>query len=161
MGGPDSTLRDRFRRARLVQDARGRFDSRWQMYSLEFEDGSDTLNRFVDQAWCDGITGMCGGSHEAQDRWSAVVSGRPDLKVLAPPGLDVCVVVGTTSRSAGCPADAYAVDMDRRASQGESIKGAMQIADQQSAKALPCHACQQPTARAEGRLTRRPTGSAS
>ena len=89
MTSPENSLRDRLLEAGYayaVQDVRGRFNSEgeWRMYFAESEDGPDTIDWVVDQLWCDGNVGMCGGSYEAQDQWSAAMSGHPNLKAIAP-----------------------------------------------------------------------------
>jgi uncharacterized protein len=145
MNNPDNTLRDRLLGsgyAYAVQDVRGRFnsDGHWRMYFAEFEDGSDTLDWLVEQTWCDGNIGMCGGSYEAQNQWAAAISGHPNLKALAPLASTTASLWDNEPIRGGALLTQmahYAVDMGRHSFQIDSIKDEMWAVDQESARTLP------------------------
>jgi putative CocE/NonD family hydrolase len=70
----------------VVQDVRGKFRSEGETVAFvrEVEDGYDTLEWLVSQAWCDGNVGMWGDSYYGFTRWAAVASEHPALKAIVP-----------------------------------------------------------------------------
>lgn len=148
MTSPDNVLRDRLLAAGYayaVQDVRGRFNSEgeWRMYFAEFDDGVDTLDWLVEQSWCDGNIGMCGGSYEAQDQWSAAISGHPNLKAIAPLASTTASLWDNEPIRGGALLTQmahYAVDMGMHAYQIDSIQESMWVADKESATVLPVSA---------------------
>ena len=70
----------------VVQDVRGKFRSEGETlaFTHEVEDGYDTIDWMVGQAWCDGMVGMWGDSYYGYTQWAAVASGHPALKAIVP-----------------------------------------------------------------------------
>ena len=69
-----------------VQDVRGRYASAGTSlpYNNEGQDGFDTLEWIVRQAWCDGRVGMWGASAVGAVQWQAAAEGATGLAVLCP-----------------------------------------------------------------------------
>jgi hypothetical protein len=70
----------------VCQDVRGRFTSEGEFATFvhEREDGEDTLEWLVHQAWCDGNVGMFGQSYVGLTQWQAALSRHPALKAIVP-----------------------------------------------------------------------------
>ena len=70
----------------VVQDVRGRFASEGEFYPFvnERNDGYDTLEWLVAQAWCDGNIGMWGQSYVGLTQWQVAMTGHPALKAIVP-----------------------------------------------------------------------------
>ncbi|UCH03052.1 MAG: CocE/NonD family hydrolase [Candidatus Bathyarchaeota archaeon] len=70
----------------VVQDVRGKWNSEGEWYPLvhEAEDGYDTLNWIVNQAWCNGNIGMFGVSYFGYTQWAVAPLNHPNLKCIAP-----------------------------------------------------------------------------
>jgi predicted acyl esterase len=82
----------------VVQDVRGKFRSEGETlpFTYEVEDGYDTIDWVVGQAWCDGNVGMWGDSYYGYTQWAAVASEHPALKAIVPrvTGADLEVFCG-------------------------------------------------------------------
>ncbi len=72
--------------AMVIQDVRGRFDSKgvFNPFYQETPDGDDTLNWIAGQPWSNGNVGMMGGSYLGIVQWRAALSGNPHLKAIFP-----------------------------------------------------------------------------
>ena len=70
----------------VVQDTRGRFESEGVFfpYNNEGQDGFDTTDWIVRQAWSDGRIGMWGASYVGAVQYQAAAEDAPGLAVLAP-----------------------------------------------------------------------------
>jgi len=70
----------------VTQDVRGRGDSEgeFRQYLQEPQDGEDTLNWAMRQAWSDGRVGMFGGSYVGITQWRTALTGHPALRAIAP-----------------------------------------------------------------------------
>ena len=70
----------------VVQDVRGRFDSKGVFDPLyqETPDGEDTLKWIVGQPWADGNVGMIGGSYLGIVQWRLALANNPHLKAIFP-----------------------------------------------------------------------------
>ena len=69
-----------------IQDCRGRWDSEGEFAAMrdEGEDGFDTCEWLVQQAWCNGKIGTMGSSYLGWVQWSTVAEGSSHLKCIAP-----------------------------------------------------------------------------
>lgn len=72
--------------AMLVQDCRGRGDSKgqWEPFRYDSDDGFDTQEWAGQQPWCNGRIGTSGGSYVGWTQWSAAPRGSRFLKCMAP-----------------------------------------------------------------------------
>lgn len=70
----------------VVQDVRGRFDSKGVFDPLyqETPDGEDTLKWLAAQPWSDGSVGMMGGSYLGIVQWRLALANPPQLKAIFP-----------------------------------------------------------------------------
>ncbi|WP_425828506.1 CocE/NonD family hydrolase [Streptomyces fractus] len=70
----------------VVQDVRGKFRSEGQTlpFLRECDDGYDTIDWIVQQAWSDGLVGMFGDSYYGFTQWAAVASEHPALRAVVP-----------------------------------------------------------------------------
>lgn len=70
----------------VVQDVRGkvRSDGDAVPFRAEVDDGYDTIDWVVDQAWSDGRVGMVGDSYYGFTQWAAAASGHPALRAITP-----------------------------------------------------------------------------
>lgn len=70
----------------VVQDVRGKFRSEGQTlpFLRESDDGYDTIDWIVQQAWSDGLVGMFGDSYYGFTQWAAVASQHPALRAVVP-----------------------------------------------------------------------------
>ncbi|MER5439160.1 CocE/NonD family hydrolase [Streptomyces sp. NPDC002790] len=70
----------------VVQDVRGKFRSEGQTlpFLRESDDGYDTIDWIVQQAWSDGLVGMFGDSYYGYTQWAAVASQHPALRAVVP-----------------------------------------------------------------------------
>jgi uncharacterized protein len=70
----------------VVQDVRGKFRSEGETVPFvhEVEDGYDTLEWLVAQAWSNGAVAMFGDSYYGFTQWAAVASGHPSLRAIVP-----------------------------------------------------------------------------
>lgn len=70
----------------VVQDVRGkvRSDGDTVPFQAEIDDGYDTIDWVVDQAWSDGRVGMVGDSYYGFTQWAAAASGHPALRAITP-----------------------------------------------------------------------------
>ena len=70
----------------VVQDVRGKFRSEGETVPFvhEVDDGYDTLEWLVGQAWSDGTVVMFGDSYYGFTQWAAVASGHPALRAIVP-----------------------------------------------------------------------------
>lgn len=72
--------------ALVTQDVRGKFRSEGEAAPLihELDDGYDTLEWIVRQAWSNGRVGAFGDSYYGFTQWAMVASGHPALKAIVP-----------------------------------------------------------------------------
>ncbi|MBI4873757.1 MAG: CocE/NonD family hydrolase [Acidobacteria bacterium] len=72
--------------ALVVQDVRGRFDSKgvFDPLNQETPDGEDTLKWIVAQPWSNGSVGMLGGSYLGIVQWRLALTSHPALKAIFP-----------------------------------------------------------------------------
>jgi uncharacterized protein len=70
----------------VVQDVRGKFRSEGETVPFihEVEDGYDTLEWIVAQAWSDGSVVSFGDSYYGFTQWAGVASGHPALRAIVP-----------------------------------------------------------------------------
>lgn len=70
----------------VVQDCRGCYSSEGQItpFVHEAADGVDTIAWATAQPWCDGTTGMLGGSYLGAVQWQAAAETPPALHAIAP-----------------------------------------------------------------------------
>ncbi len=70
----------------VVQDVRGRFDSKGFFNPLyqETPDGEDTLKWIAAQPWSNGNVGMFGGSYLGIVQWQLALANNPHLKAIFP-----------------------------------------------------------------------------
>jgi putative CocE/NonD family hydrolase len=70
----------------VVQDCRGRHDSEgdFEPWTIEIDDGADTVEWCGTQAWSNGHVGMIGGSHLGNVQWWAAQTPSPYLKTIVP-----------------------------------------------------------------------------
>ncbi|WP_306318165.1 MULTISPECIES: CocE/NonD family hydrolase [unclassified Streptomyces] len=85
----------------VVQDVRGKFRSEGQTlpFLREGDDGYDTLDWIVQQAWSDGVVGMFGDSYYGFTQWAAVASEHPALRAIVPR----VTTVDFNATTQGCP----------------------------------------------------------
>ena len=72
--------------AMVVQDVRGKVRSDGDVvpFRAEVDDGYDTIDWVVGQAWSDGRVGMVGDSYCGFTQWAAAASGHPALRAITP-----------------------------------------------------------------------------
>ena len=76
--------------ALVVQNIRGVFDSGGEMslgdvsFSVQGQDGYDSVEWVADQKWCDGNVGTAGGSYPGLLQWITARENPPHLKAIAP-----------------------------------------------------------------------------
>lgn len=70
----------------VMQNTRGRYDSEgvFDPFRREADDGHDTLDWIVGQAWSDGSVGTFGASYGAFNQWVLAQTGHPALRALMP-----------------------------------------------------------------------------
>ncbi|MFK4808247.1 CocE/NonD family hydrolase [Microbacterium sp. ZW CA_36] len=70
----------------VAQDVRGKFRSEGDalLFVNEADDGYDTIEWIVRQAWSNGRVAMWGDSYYGYTQWAAVASQHPALKAIAP-----------------------------------------------------------------------------
>jgi len=70
----------------VVQDCRGTRASEGVLapYNNEGQDGFDTIEWIIRQAWCGGRVGMTGGSYVGAVQWQAAAESPPGLVTIAP-----------------------------------------------------------------------------
>ncbi|MET4157033.1 CocE/NonD family hydrolase [Agromyces sp. PvR057] len=70
----------------VAQDVRGKFRSEGEalLFVNEADDGYDTIEWIVNQAWSNGRVAMWGDSYYGFTQWAAVSSQHPALKAIAP-----------------------------------------------------------------------------
>ena len=70
----------------VAQDVRGKFRSEGDalLFVNEVDDGHDTIDWIIRQAWSNGRVAMWGDSYYGYTQWAAVASQHPALKAIAP-----------------------------------------------------------------------------
>jgi len=70
----------------LIQDCRGRFasDGIWDCFTVEANDGYDTVEWAARQPWSNGNVGMYGASYMGATQWLAATTAPPHLKCISP-----------------------------------------------------------------------------
>jgi putative CocE/NonD family hydrolase len=70
----------------VIQDCRGTRQSQGVLapYNNEGQDGFDTIEWIMRQAWCSGRVGMMGGSYVGAVQWQAAVEHPPGLVAISP-----------------------------------------------------------------------------
>ena len=70
----------------LVQDCRGRFasDGEWDCFTVEANDGYDTIEWAARQPWSSGSVGTYGASYMGATQWLAATQAPPSLKAMVP-----------------------------------------------------------------------------
>jgi hypothetical protein len=70
----------------LIQDCRGRFASSgtWNCFTVEGNDGYDTIEWAARQPWSNGSVGTYGASYMGATQWLAAANSPPSLKAMVP-----------------------------------------------------------------------------